>query len=104
MKEAVFYNILGEEVDLSPLCDFLLKYRDLYEKLIPLLTNEETLEPIILSTTRLQRRFMVRYEKAEALIEALLSSKIAVEAHEPHRTELCLDDKTGKMIEWSSSP
>ena len=97
MKESVFCNTLGEEIDLSPLYDLLLKYRDLYEKLVLFLT-EETFQSVIVSSTRIQRRFMVRYEKAEAVMKALLGSKIAVEAHEPIRTELCLDDKTGKMI------
>ena len=78
----LFYNTAGQEIEIPPLSEFLRDYPDYREHLLQLLQSSDN--PV--SAPIIQRQCLVRYIVAQAILDALTHSKVAVEAR------ICLDE------------
>lgn len=92
-----FYNTLNQEIELLPIATFLFDYPD-YGKHLAEVVESWAKDSSQISATRIQRKCMIRYEVAEAMLEAFLRSRVAVRLHEPVRIEICLDESEAKHL------
>ena len=92
-----FYNTLNQEIEMLPIATFLFDYPD-YGKHLAEVVESWAKDSSQISATRIQRKCMIRYEVADAMLEAFLCSRIAIRLHEPARVELCLDDEEANRI------
>lgn len=92
-----FCNTLNQEIEMLPIATFLFDYAD-YGKHLAEVIKSCAKDASHISATRIQRKCMIRYEVAEAMLEALLRSRVAVRLHEPVRIEICLDESEAKHL------
>ena len=91
LNECEFYNTRGQKIEMMPIAEFLFYYPDYGLRLADVI-GYWMKSPDQICASRIQRNCKVRYAVAEAMMEALLCSRIAVCLHEPYRTEFCLDE------------
>lgn len=92
-----FENTLGQEISMLPFADFLSDFSE-YGQCLADVIVEWAKAPAPISASRIQRKCMIRYSVAEAIMQTLVQSGVAVELHEPLRTEVCIDDSTAEWL------
>lgn len=92
-----FYNTLGREIEMLPIADFLTDHPDYGEHLAKVI-KAWTDDPSEIGATRIQRKIAVRYEIADAMMNALLCAGIAVRQRAPARLTVCLDADEGQRL------
>ncbi len=92
-----FRNTLDQDIEMLPIATFLFDYPD-YGKHLAEVIEFWAKDGSQISATRIQRKCMMRYPAADAMLEALLRSRVAVRLHEPVRIEVCLDESEAKHL------
>ena len=92
-----FRNTLDQEIEMLPIATFLFDFPNHGEHLAEVIGSwpKDTDQ---ISATRIQRKCMIQYSVAEAMIEALLRSRVAVRLLEPARIAICLDEVEAKHL------
>jgi len=96
-EQKAFYNTLGDAVEQAPIESLLSAYPEVREPLAQAVLQWAR-EHTPLGVGRIQRCIFLRFEAAEAVMEALLQSGLAVSLHAPARVELCLEEAEARRF------
>ena len=97
MTEQKIHNKQGTEITLLPIKKFLSEHHEQKQSLAVLIEKGAAANEII-SPSKLQRKCLIGYNKALAMLNALIDSNIATDTEEPREKKISVDEGTAKSI------
>ena len=97
MAEQKIYNKEGEEIRLQPIEKFLSEYPDQRQSLAALIEKGAPADDVI-SPSKLQRKCLIGYNKALAMLNVLIDSNIAIDTSEPREKMIFVDEEAVEVL------